>query len=296
MAADGRLFIGQTNRWEKLDTLSEIMEKTREYATDQIQRDQKSYDLARGYLLSLNGVTPEILDKHLSLSVDERPNSLAGIYKHLLETAQNANMGPKVIGQAIGGIDKLNVLLCGFEPVEVVVKYGDNWNVVLNDIVTQLKPRGKIRKSSRSLWPRFCKTITSGANFLTKFNNASGFYKWVDFFDQDERARPAFPMLLSYEIDGFGFPLACDFIKELGYLNFGKPDVHLKKIFVALGLSLKEDDYQVFKTIVRVASNVGVTPYNVDKLFWLIGSGNFYLDGINTGRNRNKFIEYATKS
>ena len=25
-----------------------------------------------------------------------------------------------------------------------------------------------------------------------------------------------------------------------------------------------------------MASNVGVTPYNVDKLFWLIGSGNIY--------------------
>lgn len=272
------------------------MEKTREHTNDENQRDQKVYALARKYLLSLSDVTPEILDRHLSLSVDERPNSLAGIYKHLLETAQNANMGPNVIGQAIGGIDKLNALLCGFQPSEVVGKYGNNWKIVLDDIKAQLRPRGKIRQSSRSLWPRFCKTITSGADFLAKFNNASDFYEWVDFFDRDERARPALPMLLSYEIDGFGFPLACDFIKELGYLNFSKPDVHLKKIFVALGLSLKEDDYQVFRAIIRVARNVGVTPYNVDKLFWLIGSGNFYLDGVNTGRNRNRFIEYATLS
>ncbi len=102
-------------------------------------------------------------------------------------------------------------------------------------------------------------------------------------------------MLLSYEIDGFGFPLACDFIKELGYWDFGKPDVHLKKIFAALQLSPTENDYQVFKAIVRVARSVGVTSYNVDKLFWLIGSGNFYLDKIKVGQHRGEFIEYAQR-
>ena len=38
-----------------------------------------------------------------------------------------------------------------------------------------------------------------------------------------------------------------------------------------------------------------VTPYNVDKLFWLTGSGNFYLDGVRIGRNRDEFIDYARR-
>ena len=150
-----------------------------------------------------------------------------------------------------------------------------------------------MRRTTKSLWPRFCKTIVSGAAFLSQFNEASEFYSWVNFFDRDDKARASLPMLLSYEIDGLGFPLACDFLKELGYIKFGKPDVHLKKIFVALNLAAKEDDYQVFKAIIRVAEHVGVTPYNVDKLFWLIGSGNFYLDGLEVGRHRNYFIAYA---
>jgi hypothetical protein len=266
-----------------------------ETAIHQTQRDQRAYTLARKYLLSLDSVTPEMLHRHLSLSIDERPDSLAGIYKHLLETAQNANMSPNVIGKAIGGVDKLDGLLCGFHPASVIRKYSTGWEEVLYDIVAQLKPRGQIRQTSRSLWPRFCKTILSGAAFLAQFDSASDFYTWVDFFDQDDRARPSLPMLLSHEIDGFGFPLACDFLKELGYLNFGKPDVNVKKIFAALELSPTEDDYQVFKAIVRVAGNVGITPYNVDKLFWLIGSGNFYLDGIRAGRHRDEFIAYAQK-
>ena len=83
----------------------------------------------------------------------------------------------------------------------------------------------------------------------------------MDFFDEDERARPALPTLLEKEIDGFGFALACDFVKELGYENFSKPDVHVKDIFWALGLSpWGTNDYEVFKAVARVARNVNVTP------------------------------------
>jgi hypothetical protein len=64
----------------------------------------------------------------------------------------------------------------------------------------------------------------SGAKFLSQFSSADDFYRWVDFFGEDERARSALPMLLPEEIAGFGFALACDFVKELDYENFSKPD------------------------------------------------------------------------
>ena len=35
---------------------------------------------------------------------------------------------------------------------------------------------------------------------------------------------------------------------------------------------------------------VDETPYKVDKIFWLIGSGSFYLDNINIGRKKETFI------
>ena len=34
----------------------------------------------------------------------------------------------------------------------------------------------------------------------------------------------------------------------------------------------------MFRAVGRLAPNVGVTPYNADKLFWLVGSGYFYDD------------------
>lgn len=67
------------------------------------------------------------------------------------------------------------------------------------------------------------------------------------------------------------------------------------------GLSLcspKADVYAVFKAVLSVAANRGVSPYNVDKLFWLVGSGNFY-DHPSIGAkgriptNREQFVRQA---
>lgn len=134
---------------------------------------------------------------------------------------------------------------------------------------------------------------------MFRFSSAEDFYGWVDFFDEDDRARPALPLLLAQEIEGFGFALACDFLKELGYENFSKPHVHVKEIFWAIKLSPSgTSDYEVFRAVARVARNVGVTPYNVDKLFWPIGSGYFYENPEigNKGRigsQKKQFIEEA---
>ncbi len=104
-------------------------------------------------------------------------------------------------------------------------------------------------------------------------------------------------MMISLEIAGIGFPLACDFLKEIGFVNFGKPDVHIKAIFKGLRLidpnekSTIKQDYQTFKMIDKIASANNVSSFEVDKIFWLIGSGHFYLTGYRIGRNRKDFIK-----
>jgi len=102
-------------------------------------------------------------------------------------------------------------------------------------------------------------------------------------------------LLLGEEIKGFGLALACDFLKEIGYRDYPKPDVHLRKIFYNLGLAESEEDYAVYKSIVEMAEIVGKDAYTVDKIFWLISSGNFYLENIKIGGNRDRFIEEAKK-
>ncbi len=267
------------------------------------ERDQRAYALAKDYLLSFSalGVTPELLEHYLNPGVPAlRPKTIPGIYRRLLLSAQERAMATRVIRAVLGGIDELAPVLCDFRPRAIVRKYGEDWRPVLDDIQRELHPKGKIRRGPRSILPFFCRTITSAASFLAQFTSSDEFYAWVDIFDRDERARPALAMLLSLEIEGFGFALGCNFLKDLGYFNFGKPDVQLKTIFKGLGLaSQNAGDYEVFKAIARVARHQGVSPYNVDKLFWLVGSGYFHDHSRigargRIGANREKFIQQAS--
>ena len=52
-----------------------------------------------------------------------------------------------------------------------------------------------------------------------------------------------------------------------------------------------KQDYQTLKLIDRIALENYITAFEVDKIFWLKGRGNFYLSNIQIGRNRNQFIE-----
>lgn len=266
------------------------------------KRDRQIYELARGYLPSLNiiGVTDTLIEKYLNpLLIHPKPTSKEELYRHMLQSAQEAHMKTRVIGGSINGVDNLSSVLDGFNPATVLSKYEDNWEVLLDQIVKDVKPRGQISRAPKGIWPRYCKTILSAAVFLEQFASAGDFFKWIDFFDKDDRARASLPMLLDNEIEGFGFALSCNFLKELGYVNFPKPDVHLRDIFTELELCREGDDqYHLFKAIIRVATHAKVTPYNADKTFWLIGSGFFYDDreiGSN-GRicsHKKNFIEFV---
>ncbi|MBI9037600.1 MAG: hypothetical protein JEY97_05655 [Bacteroidales bacterium] len=63
-------------------------------------------------------------------------------------------------------------------------------------------------------------------------------------------------------------------------------------------MSNSNRDYEILKAIERIAESNEVTPYNVDKLFWLIGSGKFYLEKQENGkifkikRNAENFCNY----
>jgi len=264
-------------------------------------KDRRAYRLANDYLLELGipGVTEQLL-AHYQRPPASRPSDLAGIYLALLGSAQNRGMAPAVIAGAIGGLQNLSGATFGFNPLQVSQRYRRS-DELLSEIIATVRPRGKVRRTSRGLWPQFCRSALSGARFLASFESAQQFYAWVDAFHDDDRKLPALPLLLSKEIAGFGFALACDFLKELGYFKLAKPDVHVRAIILGLRLSdPKADDYAVYKAVLRIARHQGTTAYDVDKTFWLVGSGFFY-DHPNIGKkgrirtDRDGFIRTARR-
>ena len=137
----------------------------------------------------------------------------------------------------------------------------------------------KNTKSPRNLWRIFAKSIISICEFLTQFEDAKAFDDFVLTFTKNEITRAALPMVLEKEVYGYGFALSCDFLKELGYTQYPKPDDHLMDVFSGVKIC-ERDPYTVYKSTIRMAQACGRTAYYVDKTIWLICSGNYYLDDI----------------
>ena len=149
---------------------------------NQQERDRKAFELAREFLLNVGvaSVTPELVDKYCQGQTAFHPTTLAEIYQALLFSAQNAGMKSTVIGKSIGGIDKLGLVLCAFDPRAVLAKYPGSWETVFADIQSHLKPKGKVRSEPRSVWPSYCRSILSAARFVAQFASAEDFCKWVE--------------------------------------------------------------------------------------------------------------------
>lgn len=123
---------------------------------------------------------------------------------------------------------------------------------------------------------------TSPLQFFDKFGyeNSNVYERW------------ALVSVIDQSIKGIGTALACDFLKEIGYLNFGKPDVHIKRILKRIGIfdDLKNDfvassdNFLYFRILDRIAEDSNKTVFEIDKVFWLFGSGfnnaNKPIDGV----------------
>jgi len=261
-----------------------------EVLSDIVKRDKKAYELALTFLLNIDErVTPEVIEQHVLESEYNRPDNMPDIFKRLIDSARNAQMKRNVIGN----IQDLKETLCDYNPSNVLQRYNGDPKQLMDYIVTNVKVNDILHLTDKSIWPRYCRSIISSASFLSRFNTAKEFHDFVELFHDNDVALPALPLMISKEVYGIGFALACDFLKEIGYQNYAKPDVHLKRILPALNLCDSPDEYVVFKSVVRIARNANDTPYAVDKIFWLIGSGYFYRSDFHVGRHADEFIEWA---
>jgi len=239
-----------------------------------------------------NKVKKDILEKQLSHYYECKPKSMKDVFEQMIESLKNKQGYLNFIADK----KEMNEILFNFNPKSVFETYGDDWKKLFDKFAEKFESRYKMDKGNkRNAWVMYSKGVLSGAKFLSNFNSVREFDKFVKSFFHNEFTIAALPMLLEKEIFGFGFPLACDFLKELGYVQYAKPDTHLKDIFFELGLAESKSDYEVFKKIVKMGKLVNKDPVIVDKIFWLIGSGDFYESHIKIGRQKAKFIDYMKK-
>lgn len=247
---------------------------------------------ARQYLLDRPGVTTEILNQHVYNWKQKKRNTLTSLYRSMLMHAKNRGGMPNYIGD----LDNLRGVLCNFRHKRVLKEYGD-WRALLRKI-KQSKirlPSKIVMNNPRNSWVIYSKSVISCAKFLSSFNSVSDFNEFVDAFYRNEHSRLALPLLLEKELFGYGFALACDFLKENGYSGFIKPDTHTKDLARGLGITDAKTDYLVFKDVIAYCLKNDLIPYEFDKLLWLIGSGNFYLSGFKVQTSKWEFMRSLKK-
>jgi hypothetical protein len=245
------------------------------------------YNKAKEYLLSFETVTDEMLEAHINEWKHRKPKSMPELFKAFLEHAKNRQGMPNTIGE----INKLSSVLYKFDHISVNKEY-DNWESLFDAIKgSGYKPPGRMVKlNKKSHWVIYCKAVISIAEFLSAYETIEEFEKFVSGFLTNEQSKLALPLLLAEEIFGFGFALACDFLKENVSPQFIKPDTHIKDIAHCLSITASNNNYKIFKDVEAYCLRIGMLPYAVDKIFWLVGSGNFYLFGIKVNTSIHDFI------
>ena len=245
------------------------------------------FESAQNFLKDIivsNNMDTSILKAHMQY--EQKFDDLLDANHRLIRSLSNRNMMDSVIG-----FDKkekeMRSILFEYDSNKILAKYKD-----AEELLEKFKNSFNLQNvfGKRSLWRKFSEGIISGSNFIASFRNKDDFDSFIKTFARNKYTKAALPMLLSKEIRGFGFALACDFLKELGYRDYPKPDVMLIDIFYELGLSKSNEPYEVYKSIVEMSEVVGEDAYTVDKIFWLIGSGKL-LGNKSIGRNRSEFIK-----
>lgn len=271
---------------------------------------EQLYNEAFGYLLEFNGVNEELIIEHLTDYDEKKPESIRGMYRGLLISAQNRRGMPN----SIGDVDDLEPVLDGFKPVGVLDRY-DSWKEFFRQVESsdEVSPPGRFEMENKhSHWVQFSKSVISAAEFMSQFEDINDFDRFVDrgfekhtedlSYDlkdgENELTRVYLPLVIADQVHGIGFATACDFLKENGYPDYAKPDTHIKKILAGSGISEDgQSDIELFYDMIEFAEEVDKSPYEVDKLLWIVGSGRFPEETDEDGEefsvetDREEFIE-----
>ncbi len=246
--------------------------------------------------VSLYAFAEQFLKDHLPEGIDEKKlekyyvspghnlDSLNSVFELFVKTAQNYQRMPNVI-KFDERRDEIARILHDFNPYVVGKANAEELCEALRKEFGVTSKDGK-----QNSWNKWSRSIVDSARFLREFNDVEDFKSFVESFSYSAATRAALPLYLSEKISGIGFALACEALKELGYEYYPKPDVHMIDILSDLKVC-EPDQLSVYEELIRIADDNGITPYKLDKVLWLICSGNYYMDDVKAPGHKKEFIE-----
>lgn len=256
-----------------------------------ISREEKMKIIYEQAIKMLAEIKPDNIDMSKYFDIKKNFKSTNDVLYTMCISLQDRQGLPKIIGLLREDRKEIfNKILFNYDCRKILENYTED---SLLETFSKHFMIGNVDSKNNS-WRLYAKSIISASKFMNAFNGIEDFERFIDRFNYNEYSTLALPILLKETIFGMGFALACNFLKDLGYSEYSKPDVHIKDIFVGLELC-EDDEYSVFKAVKEMANYVGVSPAQVDKLLWIVCSGDFHLDGIKVGSKKNEFIRRNKK-
>ena len=197
--------------------------------------------------------------------------------------------------------------LSGFQAKDAWENYKDKTGEAIRTTIkeqgidTEAKPKkelheGDKQKNYKSNWQKYCNGLFCGLDYLvngrkdepskTGEEEIRELAAYDDAVLSDDIIVKIFA--IQSKIYGLGFSLTCDWLKECGCTWLAKPDVHIKAVIASIMETDNISDTETLKYIFDWAKKIGkpdVTAYKIDRIIWLLCTGNFYLNDKTVGRN-----------
>ena len=206
-----------------------------------------------------------------------KTTTMKDVLERLCITLQNYQGMKNYIGYFTRNKDAIKRTLFDFDIMRSYVAYPKT-ETLYNAFITN----GCDMKKSQNSWIKYCKAIINGLKWLKQFRDFHSFDRFIKSYDKLEFE--LIYMLSNLDQKFVGFALACDLIKELGYKNYSKPDIHIEQILNAkkcseLNVSPKHklvNQHITFLELKAIAEDCNVSDYHLDKLLWTLSSGHFH--------------------
>lgn len=245
------------------------------------------YELSKAYLIGqtmrLFGCDREsaieIIDQYITT-----PNvvdmSFENILEELASTLQTGQRLPNVIN-FLARKEQLRTIFKDYNAHELA---SADANELFNECVETF---GECVNNGERSWRIYIGGMIDGAGILDRFNTVNEFVTAINDFQTNhgltfEQYQDVMPTALrastginNWKIYGMKNPLACNFLKEIGFTDYVKPDTHLKAVFDAVSLPYADDD-DCLRIGRELAARYHVTPYALDRVIWLCCSGHYY--------------------
>lgn len=147
---------------------------------------------------------------------------------------------------------------------------------------------------------RFAKSMFECAEYLSNFNSRQEVFE--DLRSHSANTSALINYFNSKIKTGFSVALTCDFLKEFDtYFEFlPKPDIHIKNVVEALKRNEYKKDIDLVAEVQRITENINaqlmeqeespITVYQLDRMIWLVCTGNFFIPGHPNGSMKQVYI------